>query len=389
MVNLVKCLLTAFPSCQLQIPFVFGAVALAMHVDCVGIRRSGVPIVVLKGPCDSGKTMAARSAYSCLGLRDSLGSSSKQLLFDVFSYTTFGTWLDDPKKLDLYDLIVNTYNRVSVGSFQRGMTRPHCSFLMTCNFAFGAIDRLLSRLVVIPFGAAISCDSDDKEQERARENVTNLQMAAASSIGYFIALGRKYAETSSVELRRIDQFVTRCLPQCLNRIHGSYVDLLWFTQQIAKECGISQEVLSSSFAESSQMILGLLSPAESGPLSVCEILAKDSACVNDILQSIVNVVELLFLGKLQVATFLSLCNCEGVGSIAVKSKRLLELLQLARLPEVSMSKFKESAKHQGWGISDLKSTNTVREFIEVPEGQEQTSDECLAPIREKNASVQF
>ena len=48
MAELLRCLYAAFPSCRLQIPFVFGFVALTMHADYVSVNRSGYVTNALK-----------------------------------------------------------------------------------------------------------------------------------------------------------------------------------------------------------------------------------------------------------------------------------------------------------------------------------------------------
>ena len=91
--------------------------------------------------------------------------------------------------------------------------------------------RLLSRVVIIPFkGPSIRAHTE--EQRKAFSSLKLLKDAAASSIGYFVALGKLYRENGVFEVDELGQKLADLLPKCIGRTIKGYAHLIWFTEQV-------------------------------------------------------------------------------------------------------------------------------------------------------------
>ena len=94
--RLYHLLMSSFPHCEAQVPFVFGTIALIMHVSQVSQFRSGFPVVWLQGVPDSCKTLFAQTAFSVAGVAHvKFSIYSKSFLQKLQSSTSLGFYLDD------------------------------------------------------------------------------------------------------------------------------------------------------------------------------------------------------------------------------------------------------------------------------------------------------
>jgi len=128
--------------------FTFGAVAMNLHFQTLVDLKGGSPVVVLYGEPDVGKTTIANAAMSVLGIESCTFRGMRREYFGhLAAQTTFGLMYDDPNKVnEVENFIIDFYNRITRGSFERGLETPRCGFLLSCNFPLGKIQRLVLSL---------------------------------------------------------------------------------------------------------------------------------------------------------------------------------------------------------------------------------------------------
>lgn len=71
--------------------------------------------------------------------------------------------------------------------------------MLACNFTPGKIQRLLSRVVIIPFSGP-NIQAKTNEQRSAILALKHLKTIASQSIGHFIHMGKKYKEHGAFEV---------------------------------------------------------------------------------------------------------------------------------------------------------------------------------------------
>ena len=80
--------------------FIFGAVAMSFHFQTLVELKWGVPIVVLYGEPDVGKTTIANAAMSILGIEaGSFRGLYREFFIHLASQTSLGLLYDDPNKV--------------------------------------------------------------------------------------------------------------------------------------------------------------------------------------------------------------------------------------------------------------------------------------------------
>ena len=94
------------------------------------------------------------------------------------------------------------------------------------------LTRLLSRVVIIPFKTP-SIQARNEEQRLAFSALKQLKEDASRSIGYFIALGRRYRDEGVFEVDRHEERLANLLPNCGGRTIKGYANLIWFTEQVS------------------------------------------------------------------------------------------------------------------------------------------------------------
>ena len=68
----------------------------------------------------------------------------REYFIHLASQTSLGLMYDDPNKVqEVENIIVDFYNRMTRGSFKRGLETPRCGFLLSCNFSLGKIQRCI------------------------------------------------------------------------------------------------------------------------------------------------------------------------------------------------------------------------------------------------------
>ena len=72
------------------------------------------------------------------------------------------------------------------------------------------------------------------EQRQAFSLLKNLKREASCSIGYILALGKRYRESGISEVDLHEQRVADLLPDCGGRTIKGYANLIWFTEQVCK-----------------------------------------------------------------------------------------------------------------------------------------------------------
>lgn len=114
-----------------------------MHFLTVVELKGGAPIVVLYGEPDVGKTTFASAAMSILGIEAcKFRGIRREYLVHLASQTSLGLFYDDPNKVaEVENAIIDFYNAITRGSFDRGLETPRCGFLLGCNFPLGKIQR--------------------------------------------------------------------------------------------------------------------------------------------------------------------------------------------------------------------------------------------------------
>ena len=119
--------------------FTFGAVAMNLHFQTLVDLKGGAPVVVLYGEPDVGKTTIANAAMSVLGIEAcTFRGTRREYFIHLASQTSLGLMYDDPNKVqEVENIIIDFYNRVTRGSFKRGLETPRCGFLLSCNFSLG------------------------------------------------------------------------------------------------------------------------------------------------------------------------------------------------------------------------------------------------------------
>ena len=100
--------------------------------------------------------------------------------------------------------------------------------------------RLLSRVVIIPFSSP-GIQARTHEQRIAFSALKELKMKA--SMGFIIALGKRYRETGAFAVDENEKQLATVLPSCSGRTIKGYANLLWFTEQVHRNaimciCGI-------------------------------------------------------------------------------------------------------------------------------------------------------
>lgn len=123
--------------------FTFGAIAMNVHFQTLVEFKGGVPIVVLYGELNVGKTTIANAAMSALGIKACRFRGMHQEYFVYLAaQTLLGLMYDDPNKIqEVEDIIINFYNGMTRGSFKRGLEISRCGFLLDRNFSLGKIQR--------------------------------------------------------------------------------------------------------------------------------------------------------------------------------------------------------------------------------------------------------
>ncbi len=96
-------------------------------------------------------------------------------------------------------------------------------------------DRLLSRVVIIPFKGP-SIQAHTPEQQAAFSSLRQLKEEASRSIGYFIALGKRFREEGVFEVDGYEKDLLKLLPNCGGRTIKGYANLIWFTEQVSNTC---------------------------------------------------------------------------------------------------------------------------------------------------------
>ena len=88
-------------------------------------------------------------------------------------------------------------------------------------------------MAIIPFHGP-SPQSKTPEQRQAFSSLNTLKGEAANSVGYFVALGKRYKESGVFQ---VDDYVPRLaelLPNCGGRTVKGYANLVWFTEQVSR-----------------------------------------------------------------------------------------------------------------------------------------------------------
>lgn len=85
--------------------------------------------------------------------------------------------------------------------------------------------------MIIPFKGP-SIQARTPEQRRSFSLLKGLKEAASRSIGYMIALGKKYRETGVFQVDDYEQRLVNLLPNCGGRTIKGYANLMWFTEQV-------------------------------------------------------------------------------------------------------------------------------------------------------------
>lgn len=96
-------------------------------------------------------------------------------------------------------------------------------------------DRLLSRVVIIPFKGP-SIQARTQEQQTAFSSLRQLKEEASRSIGYYIALGKRYREEGVFQVDEYEKDLLTLLPNCGGRTIKGYANLIWFTEQVSIAC---------------------------------------------------------------------------------------------------------------------------------------------------------
>ena len=114
-----------------------------LHFQTIVQLKGGAPVVVLYGEADVGKTTIANAAMSCLGIEAcTFRGTGREFIIHLASQTSLGLMYDDPSKVgEVENIIVDFYNKMTRGSFRRGLETPNCGVLLACNFSLGKIQR--------------------------------------------------------------------------------------------------------------------------------------------------------------------------------------------------------------------------------------------------------
>ena len=111
----------------------FGVVVMYLYFQKLADLK-GVPVVVLYGEPDVGKTTIANAARSVLGIEACAFRGTRR---EYFIYLTFQTSLrlmyDDSNKVQEVENII--YNHMTRRSFNWVLKTPRCGFLFSCNFS--------------------------------------------------------------------------------------------------------------------------------------------------------------------------------------------------------------------------------------------------------------
>ncbi len=107
--------------------------------------------------------------------------------------------------------------------------------------------RLLSRVVIIPFkGPSIQVHTP--EQQVAFSSLRELKEASSQSIGFYIALGKRFRNEGAFEVDGYEKELLKLLPNCGGRTIKGYASLLWFTEQVSiYSLNVVQNVMCTHF----------------------------------------------------------------------------------------------------------------------------------------------
>ena len=100
------------------------------------------------------------------------------------------------------------------------------------DFFIFLISRPLSRVVIIPFKGP-SIQARTAEQCSAFSALKRLKEEASLSIGYLVALGKKYREEGVFQVDNIEKRLAELLPNCGGRTVKGYANLIWFTLKVS------------------------------------------------------------------------------------------------------------------------------------------------------------
>lgn len=106
----------------------------------------------------------------------------------------------------------------------------NCNFQHYYNYII--IPRLLSRVVIIPFKGP-SIQARNADQRVAFTSLKSVKANASNSIGYLVALGKKYKEQGVFDVDNYEQRLMSLLPNCGGRTVKGYANLVWFTEQVS------------------------------------------------------------------------------------------------------------------------------------------------------------
>ena len=95
-----------------------------------------MPVLVLYGEPDVGKTTIANAAMSVLGTEAcTFRGTRREYFIHVAFQTSLGLMHDDSNKVQEVESII--YNHMIRASFMWGLKTSRCGFLLSCNFSLG------------------------------------------------------------------------------------------------------------------------------------------------------------------------------------------------------------------------------------------------------------
>lgn len=86
-------------------------------------------------------------------------------------------------------------------------------------------------MVIIPFKGP-SIQAKTLAQRQAFSALKQLKDDASCSIGYYIALGKRYRDVGVFDVDMYEQRLAQMLPNCGGRTVKGYANLIWFTEQV-------------------------------------------------------------------------------------------------------------------------------------------------------------
>lgn len=244
-----------FPSAAL----VLGAHILNVHYEEILSISKGVPIGMLFGDVQTGKTRILEAALSLTGTHNThmLKKCSDNNFLKMCCQSTLGIVLDDitePKSVSEKIMLLFDGKPIEINDerfkprtsflvsanmecFEK-LTKHHRLVLVTHSILYCVynidVNRVMSRLVLIPFHSTpselqLDGPARDKADEQLDESIKN----ASDSVVSILGMGELLKEAYEVEFPEVIERIRRIMPKANTRLHRSYSWLLFATLKVS------------------------------------------------------------------------------------------------------------------------------------------------------------